>query len=73
VETGGMSNRCAYLHESYRTLRDGSLGWRTCSRHFVPGYDRIVPLGHYFTALRTAENYASVARRDHRLVKSRNC
>jgi hypothetical protein len=37
-----------YLHESYRTLRDGSLGWR-CSRHFVPGYDRIVPQGRgYF-------------------------
>jgi hypothetical protein len=39
-----MSNRCAYLHESYRTLRDGSLGWR-CPRHFVPGYDQPVPPG----------------------------
>src|SRR5271166_3007133 len=29
------SNRCARLHESHRTLRDGSLGWR-CPRHFVP-------------------------------------
>jgi hypothetical protein len=41
-----MSNRCIHLHESYRTLLDGSLGWR-CARHFVPGYDRIVPPGHY--------------------------
>src|SRR3984893_2814077 len=41
VEMCAMSNRCAHLHESYRTLRDGSLGWR-CPRHFVPGYDRIV-------------------------------
>jgi hypothetical protein len=29
---------------SYRTLRDGSFGWRF-SRHFVPGYDRTVPPG----------------------------
>src|SRR5271166_5536081 len=43
------SNRCAYLHESHRTLRDGSLGWR-CPRHFVPGYDRTVPPGHFATA-----------------------
>ena len=28
------SNRCAHLHESHRTLRDGSLGWR-CPRQFV--------------------------------------
>src|SRR5271165_5494742 len=40
------SNRCARLHESHRTLRDGSLGWR-CPRHFVPGYDRTVPPGHF--------------------------
>jgi hypothetical protein len=31
-------------YESYRTLRDGSMGWR-CPRHFVPGYDHAVPLG----------------------------
>src|SRR5271166_934272 len=42
------SNRCAHLHESHRTLRDGSLGWR-CPRHFVPGYDRTVPPGHFAT------------------------
>ena len=24
----------------------GSLGWR-CPRHFVPGYDRTVPPGHF--------------------------
>ena len=29
--------------ESYRTLRDGSFGWRG-PRHFVPGYDHAVPL-----------------------------
>jgi hypothetical protein len=28
---------------------DGSLGWR-CPRHFVPGYDRTVPPGHFATA-----------------------
>jgi hypothetical protein len=38
------SNRWAQLHESDRTLRDGSFGWR-CPRHFVPGYDRTVPPG----------------------------
>src|ERR1700722_15340840 len=38
------SNRCAHLHESDRTLRDGSFGWR-CPWHFVPGYDRTVPPG----------------------------
>src|SRR5580704_15146520 len=32
------------LHESDRTLRDGSFGWRG-PRHFVPGYDRTVPPG----------------------------
>jgi hypothetical protein len=44
VGMGAISNRCAYLHESYRTLRDGSLGWR-CSRHFVPGYDQVSAYG----------------------------
>jgi hypothetical protein len=29
---------------SYRTLRDGSFGW-CFSRHFVPGYDQLVPPG----------------------------
>jgi hypothetical protein len=33
---------------SYRTLRDGSFGWRF-SRHFVPGYDRTVPPGQFAT------------------------
>src|SRR5271166_1880225 len=47
------SNRCAYLHESHRTLRDGSLGWR-CPRHFVPGYGRTVPPGHFATGSRLA-------------------
>ena len=42
------SNRCAHLHESHRSLRDGTLGWR-CPRHFVPGYDRTVPPGHFAT------------------------
>jgi hypothetical protein len=28
VEMCAMSNRCGHLHESYRTLRDSSLGWR---------------------------------------------
>jgi hypothetical protein len=37
-------NRCARPRESDRTLRDGSFGWR-CPSHFVPGYDRTVPLG----------------------------
>jgi hypothetical protein len=37
--TSGMS--CA---GSYRTLRDGALEGRF-SRHFVPGYDRVVPPG----------------------------
>jgi hypothetical protein len=31
---------------SYRTLRDGSFGWRF-SRHFVPGYDRTVSPGQF--------------------------
>ena len=44
------SNRCAHLHESDRTLRDGSFGWR-CSRHFVPGYDRTVPPGRTILSL----------------------
>jgi hypothetical protein len=43
-------NRFAHLHESDRALRDGSFG-RRCPRHFVPGYDRIVPPGHFATAL----------------------
>ena len=43
------SNRCPHLHESHRTLRDGSLGWRTSPRHFVPGYDRTLPPGHFAT------------------------
>jgi hypothetical protein len=34
----------AHLHESHRTLRDGSLGSRY-PRHFVPGYYRPVPPG----------------------------
>src|SRR5271166_3891080 len=50
------SNRCAYLHESHRTLRDGSLGWR-CPRHFVPGYDRTVPPGHFATASSLATSH----------------
>jgi hypothetical protein len=29
---------------SYRTLRDGTFEGH-CSRHFVPGYDRVVPPG----------------------------
>src|SRR5271166_7166562 len=32
----------------YPTGRLGSLGWR-CPRHFVPGYDRTVPPGHFAT------------------------
>ena len=32
------------LRRSYRTLRHGSFEER-CSRHFVPGYDRVVPPG----------------------------
>jgi hypothetical protein len=39
----------AHLHESYRTLRDGCFGWRR-PRHFVPGYDRTVPPGHFAMA-----------------------
>jgi hypothetical protein len=54
-EMGAMSNRCAHLHESYRTLRDGSLGWRY-SRQFVPGYDRIVSLGHYSSLSRASRH-----------------
>jgi hypothetical protein len=30
------------------------LGWRS-SRHFVPGYDRIVPPGHFKQALAMEE------------------
>jgi hypothetical protein len=37
-------SKCAHLQESDRTLRDGSLG-AAIPRHFVPGYDRTVPLG----------------------------
>jgi hypothetical protein len=44
VGHGMIGSRCARLRESDRTLRDGSFGWR-CPRHFVPGYDRTVPLG----------------------------
>jgi hypothetical protein len=44
VGYGMIGSRCARLRESDRTLRDGSFGWR-CPRHFVPGYDRTVPLG----------------------------
>jgi hypothetical protein len=51
-----MSRRCAHLHEPYRTLRDGSLGW-CFPWHFVPGYDRIVPPGHNSSLSR----YASLA------------
>ena len=36
--------------ESHRTLGDGSLDWGF-PRHFVPGYDRIVPPGHFAQAL----------------------
>jgi hypothetical protein len=59
------SNRCAHLHESYRTLRDGSLGWRF-SRHFVPGYDRTVPPGHSARPLPRCcgEMSTSASRRD---------
>src|SRR5580704_17764593 len=34
-QTWTNSNRCAHLHESHRTLRDGSFEGRF-SRHFVP-------------------------------------
>jgi hypothetical protein len=44
------SNRCAHRHESHRTLRDGSFGG-CFPRHFVPGYDRTVPPGHFATGL----------------------
>ena len=44
------SNRCPHLHESHRTLRDGSFGWRF-PRHFVPGYDRTVPPGRVLAIL----------------------
>ena len=40
------SNRCAHLQESYRPYGTALLGWR-CPRHFVPGYDRTVPPGHF--------------------------
>ena len=46
---------CVHLQESHRTLRDGSFGWRS-PRHFVPGYDRIVPPGHFKQALAREEN-----------------
>ena len=42
------SNRCAHLHESHRTLRDGSFGV-ALSQALVPGYDRTVPPGHFAT------------------------
>jgi hypothetical protein len=42
-DTSGIS--CA---RSYRSLRDGSFEGRF-SRHFVPGYDLIVPPGHFAT------------------------
>ena len=44
------SNPSVHPHRSYRTLRDGSFGVR-CPRHFVPGYDRAVPPGHWPVAL----------------------
>jgi hypothetical protein len=46
----------AHLHESYRTLRDGCFGWRG-PRHFVPGYDRTVPPGHF--AMARGENLST--------------
>jgi hypothetical protein len=46
VEMCAMSNRCAHLHESYRTY--GTALWvGAVPGNFVPGYDRIVPPGHY--------------------------
>jgi hypothetical protein len=49
LDSSGESVRT--LHESDRTLRDGSFGWRW-PRHFVPGYDRAVPPGRVLAALR---------------------
>jgi hypothetical protein len=49
---------CAHLHESDRTLRDGSFGWR-CPRHFVPGYDRTVPPGRVLVLVLVLESPAS--------------
>jgi hypothetical protein len=48
------SNRCAYLHESDRTLRDGSFGWRavpgtSCQATIAPSLRDAfspAPLGH---------------------------
>ena len=48
-----LSNRCAHLHESYRTLRDGSFGV-VLSRHFVPGYDRCCPYGTRWQTFRNS-------------------
>src|SRR5271165_3393155 len=58
------SNRCAHLHESHRTLRDGSLGWR-CPRHFVPGYDRCCPYGA-LAGIASASSHKSEAYRRRR-------
>ncbi len=42
-----QTNSCVQLQQSHRTLRDGSFGVGP-SRHFVPGYDRIVPCSGTF-------------------------
>jgi hypothetical protein len=70
IETSSLqlSNRCAPLRESDRTLRDGSFGWR-CSRHFVPGYDRTVPPGRLLAgALRPQSQVSLSFRRKKRLL-----
>ena len=45
---------------SYRTLRDGSFDGRF-PRHFVPGYDRVVPTGRAFRHFATGFSLASLA------------
>src|ERR1700726_4124692 len=42
---------------SYRTLRDGSFDGRF-PRHFVPGYDRVVPRGRAFRHFATGFSLA---------------
>src|SRR5580693_2629650 len=46
---------------SYRTLRDGSFDGRF-PRHFVPGYDRVVPTGRAFRHFATGFSYSTCTR-----------
>ena len=57
IPTLNAPSPCCLDHESHRA--PGRFFGDGCPRHFVPGYDRIVPPGHFETSLQRATRLIS--------------